>query len=184
MTMAQYQIDSVDQKILAFLVQNARMPFLEIAREIGISGAAIHQRVKKMESLGIITGARLLVKPQALGLNVCAFVSISLSEANVYPQVIEALKKISEVVECHFITGSHALLLKLYCFDHEHLMQVLLSTIQNIPGIAATETWISLEQAIERQIWVKEYSYNSEAPLEAEPASAARKKRKPRKKQQ
>ena len=91
--MAKYHIDEVDKKILSMLAKNARMPFLEIARECGVSGAAIHQRVKKMESMGIITGSRLLVKPQTLGLNVCAFVQVSLSEANKYPQVIDALKK-------------------------------------------------------------------------------------------
>ena len=130
------------------------MPFLEIARECGVSGAAIHQRVKKMENLGIITGSRLLVKPQTLGLNVCAFVAVSLSEANKYPEVIDALRKISEVVECHFVTGKHTLLLKLYCFNHDHLMEILINTIQNIPSIQQTETMISLDQAIERQIWV------------------------------
>ena len=155
--MSKYQIDETDQKILSFLVKNARMPFLEIARECGVSGAAIHQRVKKMESLGIITGSRLLVKPQTLGLNVCAFVQVSLSEANKYPQVINALKKISEVVECHFVTGKHSLLLKIYCFNHDHLMEILINTIQNIPSVQQTETLISLDQAIERQVWVKDY---------------------------
>lgn len=152
--MSKYQIDEIDQKILSFLVKNARMPFLEIARECGVSGAAIHQRVKKMETLGIITGSRLLVKPQTLGLNVCAFVQVSLSEANKYPEVIEALKQIPEVVECHFITGRHTLLLKLYCFGHDHLMGILINTIQNIPSVKQTETLISLDQAIERQVWV------------------------------
>jgi len=149
-----YQIDRVDQKILAFLVKNARMPFLEIARECGISGAAIHQRVKKMENMGIITGSRLLVKPQSLGLNVCAFIGVSLSQANKYSEVITALKKIPEVVECHFVTGKHALLIKMYCTDHNHLMDVLVSTIQNIPGVESTDTMISLDQAFERQVWV------------------------------
>ena len=152
-----YQIDRIDQKILGFLVKNARMPFLEIARECGVSGAAIHQRVKKMENLGIITGSRLLVKPKAIGLNVCCFVGVSLSQSNSYPQVVEALKKISEVVECHFVTGQHALLLKIYCFDHDHLMEILINTIQNIPSVEQTETWVSLDQAIERQVWVKDY---------------------------
>lgn len=110
-----------------------------------------------MEQMGIITGSRLLVKPQALGLNVCAFVGITLSQANRYPEVIDALRKISEVVECHFITGEHALLIKIYCFNHDHLMEVLINTIQKIPGVEQTETWISLDQAIERQVWVKEY---------------------------
>lgn len=154
--MTKYQIDAVDQKILSFLVKNARMPFLEIARECGVSGAAIHQRVKKMETLGIITGSRLLVKPQTLGLNVCAFVMVSLSEANKYPQVIDALKLMHEVVECHFVTGSHTLLLKIYCTNHDHLMEILINTIQNIPSVQQTETLISLDQAIERQVWVEE----------------------------
>ena len=155
--MASYHIDQIDQKILSFLVNNARMPFLEIARECGVSGAAIHQRVKRLENNGVITGSRLLVKPQALGLNVCAFVSISLSEANKYNEVVESLRNIPEIVECHFVTGKAALLLKVYCFDNDHLMEILLNTIQNIPYVQATDTVISLDQAIERQVWVKDY---------------------------
>ncbi len=154
--MTKYQIDEIDQKILSFLVKNARMPFLEIARECGVSGAAIHQRVKKMESLGIITGSRLLVKPQTLGLNVCAFVMVTLSDTKKYPEVIEALKQMTEVVECHFITGKHTLMLKIYCSNHDHLMEILIRTIQNIPYVQQTETLISLDQSIERQVWVKD----------------------------
>jgi len=152
-----YHIDEIDQKILSFLVKNARMPFLEIARECGVSGAAIHQRVKKLEANGVITGSRLLVKPQTLGLNVCAYISISLSEANKYPDVISYLKKVPEIVECHFVTGRAALLLKVYCIDNDHLMEVLLNTIQKIPYIQSTDTMISLDEAFERQVWVKGY---------------------------
>lgn len=159
--MSKYHIDQTDQKILSFLVKNARMPFLEIARECGVSGAAIHQRVKKLENNGVITGSRLLVKPQAIGLNVCAFISISLSEANKYNEVVQSLKKIPEIVECHFVTGPYALLVKIYCFDNDHLMQVLLNTIQKIPYIQATDTMIALDEAIERQIWVKDYHSTS-----------------------
>jgi len=159
--MSSYSLDQTDQKILGLLVKNARMPFLEIARECGVSGAAIHQRVKKLESNGVITGSRLLVKPQALGLNVCAFVSVALAEANKYPQVIDAFKKIPEIVECHFVTGRYALLVKLYCFNHDHLMEILLNTIQKIPYVLSTETQISLDQAIERQVWVKDYQSTS-----------------------
>lgn len=151
------QIDATDRKILGLLVKDARMPFLEIARECGVSGAAIHQRVKRLENAGIITGSRLLVKPEALGLNVCAFIQISLSEANKYPIVIEELKKVPEVVECHFITGRYALLVKMYCLDNEHLMEMVVNTLQKIPYINNTETLMSLQQPIERQIWVKEY---------------------------
>ena len=159
--MSTYQIDQIDQKILSFLVKNARMPFLEIARECNVSGAAIHQRVKRLETNGVITGSRLLVKPQALGLNVCAFVSVSLSEANKYPEVIESFTQTSDIVECHFLPGKHALLIKLYCFNHDHLMEILLNTIQRIPYLQQTETQISLDKAIERQVWVKDYQSTS-----------------------
>ena len=151
-----YQIDLIDQKILGFLVKNARMPFLEIARECNVSGAAIHQRVKKMENMGIITGSRLLVRPQTIGLNVCAFVGVYLLEANKYAEVVEALKKFSEVVECHFVTGKYSLLIKMYCRDHDHLMETIFGMIRTIPAIQTTETLISLDQAIERQVWVKD----------------------------
>ena len=161
--MPSYQIDPVDQKILSFLVKNARMPYLEIARECGVSGAAIHQRVKRLENNGVITGSRLLVKPQALGLNVCAFISVSLSESTKYPEVVEAIKHVPEIVECHFVTGRAALLLKVYCLDNDHLMEILLSTIQKIKYIQSTETMISLDQAIERQVWVKEFKRSTGA---------------------
>ena len=155
--MSSYHIDQIDQKILSFLVKNARMPYLEIARECGVSGAAIHQRVKRLEANGVITGSRLQVKPQALGLNVCAYVSISLSESTKYPEVIANLKKIPEIVECHFVTGKYAILAKLYCLDNDHLMEVLLNTIQKIPYIQSTDTMISLDEPIERQVWVKDF---------------------------
>lgn len=155
--MIKYQLDTIDQKILTLLVNNARMPFLEIARECGVSGAAIHQRIKKLETNGIISGSRLLVKPAALGLNVCAFIMVSLSENNKYPEVISSLKHVAEIVECHFITGKAALLLKVYCFDNEHLMAVLLNQIQKIPFVQSTDTMISLDEVFERQIWMDDY---------------------------
>jgi Lrp/AsnC family transcriptional regulator for asnA, asnC and gidA len=155
-SMSRYNIDNLDQKILGFLIKNARMPFLEVARECGISGAAIHQRVKKMEDAGIITGSRLQVKPKALGLDVCAYVGIHIEECNDYNSTVEALRAIPEIVECHFVTGSYELLTKIYCRDHEHLMDILVNTIQQIPNIQKTESLISLDQAFERQVWVKD----------------------------
>ena len=149
-------MDEIDRKILGFLIKNARMPFLEIARECGVSGAAIHQRVKKLELNGVITGSRLLVKPQALGLNVCAYISVTLSEANKYPEVIAAFRAIPEIVECHFVTGRYSLLVKLYCYDKDHLMDILLNTIQKIPYVQSTETQISLDNEIERQVGVQQ----------------------------
>ena len=136
---AKYQIDDIDRKILSHLVKNARIPFLEIARECGISGAAIHQRVKKMEDSGIIEG-------------VCAFIGVILDHAHTYKTVVKEIESIPEVTECHFITGGFTFLIKLRCNDHQHLMDILINTLQNIPGIAKTETFISLDQLIEKQI--------------------------------
>ena len=149
--MPNYQLDETDRKILSFLVKNARMPYLEIARECGISGAAVHQRIKKLEDNGVITGSQMLVKPGALGLNVCAFISISLSEDNKYHEVTEALRHIPEIVECHFVTGRAALLLKVYCINNDHLMETILNTIQRIPYVQSTDTMLSLDQPFQRQ---------------------------------
>ncbi|MFA8432993.1 MAG: Lrp/AsnC ligand binding domain-containing protein [Marinifilaceae bacterium] len=146
------QIDEVDQKILSYLIKNARMPFLEIARECGISGAAIHQRVKKLEDAGVIDGSRFIVKPQALGYEVCAFIGIFLDHAHQYKSVVKEIKAIPEIVECHFTTGNFTFLVKMLCRDNQHLMDVLINTLQNIPGIAKTETFISLEQTVDREI--------------------------------
>ena len=159
--MANYQIDETDRKILSFLVNNARMPYLEIARGCGISGAAVHQRVKKIDALGVISGSRMVIKPSAIGLNVCAFISVNLSEDNKYPEAVAALKHVPEIVECHFITGQAALFLKVYCFDNEHLMDILMNTIQRIPYVVSTNTIISLDQAFEREVWVKDYKSTS-----------------------
>ncbi|MBQ3820397.1 MAG: winged helix-turn-helix transcriptional regulator [Bacteroidales bacterium] len=155
--MPNYQLDETDRKILSFLVNNARMPYLEIARECGISGAAVHQRIKKLEDNGVITGSQMLVKPGALGLNVCAVISISLSEDNKYHEVTEALRHITDIVECHFVTGRAALLLKVYCINNDHLMETILNTIQRIPYVQSTDTMLSLDQPFQRQVWVKDF---------------------------
>lgn len=159
--MTSYHIDDIDRKILSFLVNDARKPFLEIARECNISGAAVHQRVRKLESNGVITGSRLVIKPGALNLNVCAFISLSLSEDNKYPEVIAALKHIPEIVECHFVTGKAALFIKVYCVDNEHLMKILLNAIQRIPYVQSTDTMVSLDEAFEREVWVKDFKNTS-----------------------
>lgn len=145
-------IDAIDRKILGFLIRNARMPFLEIARECGISGAAIHQRVKKLDEMGVILGSRLEVDPKSLGYDVCAIVGIRLSDPSLNSRTVETIKEIREVVECHYITGEYNILIKLYCLDNEHLMHTMFDRLLKIPGITATETFISLNQPFSRQI--------------------------------
>ena len=115
--MAKTTLDATDRKILRFLIKNARMPYLEIARECGISGAAIHQRIKKLEDMGVIMGSRLVVAPKSLGFDVCAFISIRVSDVKRQQDTVEQLRKIPEIVECHYITGSYNLMVKLYCVE-------------------------------------------------------------------
>lgn len=152
--MAQYHVDGVDKTILASLIGNARKPYLEIARECGISGAAIHQRIRKLEENGVITGSRLLVKHKALDLGVCVYINISLSEADKYAEVVDALKKIPEIVECHFVTGKYALLIKAFCHSNDDLINVVIRNIQNIPYVQSTDTTIVLDTAFDRAVGV------------------------------
>ena len=146
-----YKLDEMDRKILSFLVKDARMPFLEIARECGVSGAAIHQRVRKLEDLGIITGFSAMVKPTALGFPVCAFIMMNISEANKYNDVVAALKKIPEVVECHFTTGNFDMFIKIYATNNHHLLTIIHDRLQPL-GLARSETLISFHSAINRQL--------------------------------
>ena len=150
--MAKITLDAIDRKILRFLIRNARMPFLEIARECGISGAAIHQRIRKLDESGVILGSRLIVNPKMLGFDVCAHISIRLNDPQLLSQTMDRLKEVPEIVECHFITGAYNILAKLYCLDNEHLMRTIFDGILSIPGVATTQTYISLQEAFQRQV--------------------------------
>jgi Lrp/AsnC family transcriptional regulator for asnA, asnC and gidA len=154
--MSSFLLDEMDQKILFHLIRNARMPFLEIARECGVSGAAVHQRVRKMEDAGIITGSQFTVSPEILGYNVCAFVGIQLTVPGKYNEVATKLTQVSEVVECHYVTGDYAMLIKIFCRDNNHLLAVLAEKIHTIEGIEKTYTFLSLDRAFERQVYVKD----------------------------
>lgn len=146
------QIDGIDKKILRALIEDARTPILEIARYIGISGAAIHQRLRKLEESGLIAGSKFVINPKILGYKTMAFIGIFLDKAMNNPDAVRQLKKIPEVLECHYTTGNWSILIKILCKDNEHLMHLLNKEIQTIPGVSRTETFISLEQQIDRQI--------------------------------
>lgn len=150
--MESYKLDKLDKLILSELINNARKPYLEIARQCGVSGAAIHQRVKRLEEMGVIEGSSTLIKPASIGYTICAFMFLNLTENNKYSEVIAALEKVPEIVECHFITGRSALLIKLYFEDNAHFMEVALNTIQKIPFVQSTETMVSLDEPLKRQI--------------------------------
>ena len=145
------KIDNLDRKILRILSQNARIPFKDVAAECGVSRAAIHQRVQHLVDGGVITGSGFDVSPKSLGYTTCTYVGITLERGSMYKKVVERLRHIPEIVECHFTTGPYTMLVKR---DNEQLMDLLNGRLQDIPGVVATETLISLEQSIKRDIIV------------------------------
>ena len=152
--MSRLHIDNLDTKILQMLVDNGRKPFLEIARECGVSGAAIHQRIAKLQATNILEGSRALIKPTTLGYDTCAFVGIFLKDTDQFNTVVEKLKEIPEVVECHLATGKYDMFIKMYAHNNEHLLQVLRDKIQPL-GIARTETTIILQESFHRSLPVR-----------------------------
>jgi Lrp/AsnC family transcriptional regulator for asnA, asnC and gidA len=133
---------------------DAKKTILEIAKSIGISGASIHQRLRKLEASGVIIGSKCIVNAKALNYNTMAYIGIYLDKAMSNPSAVSALKKIPEVLECHYTTGNWSILIKVLCKDNEHLMRLLNKEIQQIKGVSRTETFISLEQQIDRQIGI------------------------------
>ncbi len=149
------RIDLLDKKILSILSKNARIPFKDVAAQCNVSRAAIHQRVQHLIEDGVITGSGFDVNPKSLGYSTCTYVGINLERGNMYRDVVDRLQHIPEVVECHFTTGPYTMLAKLYAKDNEQLMDLLNNQLQSIPGVVATETLISLEQSIKREISVE-----------------------------
>lgn len=146
------KIDDLDKKILNILSKNARIPFKDVAAECNVSRAAIHQRVQHLVEGGVITGSGFDINPKSLGYSTCTYVGLNLERGSMYKDVVERLEQIPEVVECHFTTGPYTMLVKLYAKDNEQLMDLLNARLQEIPGVVSTETLISLEQSIKREI--------------------------------
>ena len=146
------KIDGIDKEIIRSLMNNARTPILEIAKRIGVSGAAIHQRLRKLENSELIEGSKIIINPKVLGYKTMAFIGIYLEKAGDNADVVRELKNIPEVIESHYTTGNWSILTKILCVDNENLMQILNKKIQTINGVSRTETYISLDQQINRQI--------------------------------
>ena len=146
------KIDNLDRKILEIIMKNARIPSKDVAVVCGVSRAAIHQRIQRLSDMGVIVGSGYQVNPKMLGYATCTYVGVKLERGSMYRDVVPELEKIREVVECHFTTGPYTMLIKLYARDNQHLMELLNDKIQHIPGVNATETLISLEMSINREI--------------------------------
>lgn len=152
--MAHHQLDALDKKILKMIAADARVPFLEVARACNVSGAAIHQRVQKLTAIGVLKGSQFIVDPETVGFETCAYIGLYLKDPSSFESVTEELKKIPEVVECHYTTGQYDMFIKLYARNNHHLLSIIHDKLQPL-NLARTETIISFNEAILRQLPVE-----------------------------
>lgn len=148
-----YYLDSVDKEIIYMLMDNAKTSLANISKNVGISTTAVHQRIKKLEQAGIIENSISFLNPKKIGYKVVSYIGLFLDQPSHYQEAIKALKEVNEVVEAHYTTGNYTIFLKVLCKDNDHLMQIL-NKIQKLKGVTRTETFISLEQSINRQLKV------------------------------
>lgn len=148
-----YQLDAVDKEIIYMLMDNAKTSLAHISKNVGISTTAVHQRIKKLEQAGIIENSVSFLNPRKIGYKVVSYIGVFLDQPSHYKEAITALNNINEVVEAHYTTGNYTIFLKVLCKDNDHLMQIL-NKIQKLNGVTRTETFISLEQSINRQLKV------------------------------
>lgn len=148
--MSRQQFDALDCKILRMLSENARKPFLEIARECNVSGAAVHQRIQKLTATGVIKVFESLIDPSSVGYETCAYIGCLLPPSVDVESMVTELRTVPEVVECHYTTGKYDLFVKVYARNNDHLLNIITTQLQRIiPG--RTETLISFREAFKRQ---------------------------------
>jgi len=147
----EYQIDTLDRKILGLLRADSRLPYLEIARDLGVSGGTIHQRMAKLKEAGIVTGSKLAIDYRALGYDVSALVGIRLARAGASGEVMDQLKSMTEIVEIHYTTGTYSLLVKVVVRTMAELYTFLSGNLQAFEDIQSTESFVILETAVQRE---------------------------------
>ena len=155
--MAHRSLDQLDKKILSLIAEDARIPFLEVARECKVSGAAIHQRIQKLTNLGILKGSQFIIDPDKIGYETCAYMGLNLKNPENFDEVVEALKKIPEVVECHFTTGEYDLFIKVYAQNNHHLLNIIHDKLQAL-GLARSVSIISYNAVIERPLPINDFA--------------------------
>lgn len=153
--MGHHQLDKLDEQILRLIADNARIPFLEVARACNVSGAAIHQRIQKLTNLGILKDSEFIIDPEKVGYETCAYIGLFLRDPEQFDSVTEALKCIPEVVECHYTTGQYDMFIKIYARNNHHLLNIIHDRLQPL-GLARSETIISFREAIKRQMPIQD----------------------------
>jgi len=147
-----YELDNIDLKILEILRDDAKKPFTEVAKKVHVSQGTVHVRMNKMEEAGIIERTTLKLNYGRMGFDITAFIGIYLEKSALYEQVLAKLKGISEIINIHYTTGNYSMFVKIHCRDTNHLKEVLHEKMQQVEGIERTETMISLEESLDRNL--------------------------------
>lgn len=159
--MGYHQLDQLDEQILKLIAPNARIPFLEVARACNVSGAAIHQRIQKLTNLGVIQGSEFIIDPEKVGYETCAYIGLYLKNPESFEEVVKALERIPEVVECHYTTGQYDMFIKIYAKNNHHLLSIIHDKLQPL-GLSRTETLISFHEAFKRQMPINDLASDDE----------------------
>ena len=159
--MANQKLDNLDKQILKLIADDARIPFLEVARACNVSGAAIHQRIQKLTNMGILKGSQFIIDPEKIGYETCAYIGLNLKNPESFDKVVAKLMEIPEVVECHYTTGNYDLFIKTYALNNHHLLNIIHDELQPL-GLARSESIISFHAAIDRQLSMNELFEDSE----------------------
>ena len=138
-------MDAIDSHILHLLQDNARETQADIARAVGLAPSAVLERIRKLETRGLITGYAALLDPKALGLGMLAFVAVRSDETDSENEIAQELSKVPEVLEVHHVAGEDCYMLKVRARDAEHLGQMLRTRFGRVPGVRSTRTTIVLE---------------------------------------
>ena len=165
--MARQTIDALDRKILKLIQNDARIPFLEVARTCNVSGAAIHQRIQKLTSMGILKGSEFIIDPEKIGFETCAYVGLYLKDPEKFDDVVEKLRQIPEVTECHYTTGGYDMFIKIYARNSQHLLNIIHDKLQPL-GLSRSETIVSFNAVIDRQLPIDDVASDIEESVDDE----------------
>ena len=159
------KLDKLDKQILRMIAEDARVPFLEVARACNVSGAAIHQRMQKLTNMGILKGSQFIIDPEKIGYETCAYIGLNLKNPEDFDKVVEALRRIPEVTECHYTTGNFDMFIKIYAVNNHHLLTIIHDKLQPL-GLSSSQTLISFHSSIDRQLPIIDFIDDDEEASE------------------
>ncbi|MCX6298850.1 MAG: Lrp/AsnC ligand binding domain-containing protein [Bacteroidetes bacterium] len=145
-------LDKLDLQIIQEMMEDAEISYADLGKKLFVSGGTIHVRIKKLEESGIVKGKKLSIDLKALGYDVIAFIGIYLEKSSLYDSVAKELKKIPQIVRLNYTTGNYSMFAEIVCKDIQQLRFVLHDELQKIKGIERTETFISLDESLTRNV--------------------------------